>query len=385
MNVLHFLPVYIPAWSFGGPVLSVSRLCEGLVSRGLNVRVLTTTKGIADCSSIELQAPSIVNGVTVYYYKANDIPNLIWSSTLLSQLEEHLKWADILHLSSIWHPMGIRIAQIARRQSIPYVQSLRGALGPYSWKQLPWKKVPYYFFLEKPSLQKAAAIHCTSVQEQHEITHLKLKPPVAIIPNPVSAYPMSIHNESLHAPEIREGSENASTRFVVAGRIHHKKGLDILPEALAQIPHSNWTILFIGNDADGSMQELKQGFSILGLDSHVTWITTVPPTELFKIFRQSDWLLLPSRHENFGNVVIEALLSGCGAIISDKVGVASELSDCPGATVLPRDTNSWADALTSATHSNRPGSSASEFVYSNYSIQAVSELAQALYEQILQK
>ncbi|MFM1799724.1 MAG: hypothetical protein RLZZ117_2002, partial [Cyanobacteriota bacterium] len=39
MRVLHFLPVYAPAWQFGGPVLSVSRLCEGLAAQGVEVRV----------------------------------------------------------------------------------------------------------------------------------------------------------------------------------------------------------------------------------------------------------------------------------------------------------------------------------------------------------
>ena len=48
MRVLHFLPVYAPAWQFGGPVLSVSRLCEGLAAEGVAVRVLTTDAGLPE-------------------------------------------------------------------------------------------------------------------------------------------------------------------------------------------------------------------------------------------------------------------------------------------------------------------------------------------------
>ena len=40
MRLLHFLPVYAPAWQFGGPVLSVSRLCEGLAAAGAEVEVM---------------------------------------------------------------------------------------------------------------------------------------------------------------------------------------------------------------------------------------------------------------------------------------------------------------------------------------------------------
>jgi hypothetical protein len=39
MRILHCLPVYAPAWQFGGPVLSVSRLCEALVVEGVDVEV----------------------------------------------------------------------------------------------------------------------------------------------------------------------------------------------------------------------------------------------------------------------------------------------------------------------------------------------------------
>ncbi|MEB3333644.1 MAG: hypothetical protein VKP70_01520, partial [Cyanobacteriota bacterium] len=48
MRLLHFLPVYAPAWQFGGPVLSVSRLCEGLARLGVEVEVITTNAGLPD-------------------------------------------------------------------------------------------------------------------------------------------------------------------------------------------------------------------------------------------------------------------------------------------------------------------------------------------------
>ena len=40
------LPVWEPAWQFGGPVHSVGRLCEGLAAAGVTVEVLTTTAGL---------------------------------------------------------------------------------------------------------------------------------------------------------------------------------------------------------------------------------------------------------------------------------------------------------------------------------------------------
>ena len=60
MHVTHAIPVYAPAWQFGGPILSVSRLCEGLASEGIRVRVITTNAGLPDWPAAELGKPVLV-------------------------------------------------------------------------------------------------------------------------------------------------------------------------------------------------------------------------------------------------------------------------------------------------------------------------------------
>ena len=142
MRVLHFLPVYIPAWQFGGPVLSVSRLCEGLVQQGVEVRVITTNAGLPDFPGDQLGIPQNVNGVQVIYYAVDKQGGIIRSRTLLEALPEHMHWADLLHLSSIWQPLGIPVQQAAHAAGVPAIQTLRGALGPYSWRRGWWKKFP---------------------------------------------------------------------------------------------------------------------------------------------------------------------------------------------------------------------------------------------------
>ena len=56
-------------------------------------------------------------------------------------------------------------------------------------------------------------------------------------------------------------------------------------------------------------------------------------------------LLLPSRHENFGNAVVEAMGCGCAVAVSDQVGCAEAIADSGAATILPRRTEIWRDWL----------------------------------------
>ena len=191
MRVLHFLPVYLPAWQFGGPILSVSRLCEGLVQQDVDVRVITTNAGLPDMPIDQIGIPQDINGVQVIYYPADRQRGTILSRSLVEALPLHMNWADALHLSSIWQPLGIPVQHAAHAAGVPVIQTLRGALGPYSWKRGWWKKIPYYLLKEMPLLQRAAALHCTTRQEACEIAWLGLKPPVKLLPNPIELSQLS--------------------------------------------------------------------------------------------------------------------------------------------------------------------------------------------------
>ena len=74
-----------------------------------------------------------------------------------------------------------------------------------------------------------------------------------------------------------------------------------------------WHLVIVGNDDDGSGQELTLELNQLGLSERVTQLKSQPATELGPIYNAADLLLLPSRHENFGNVVVEAMACGCGS------------------------------------------------------------------------
>ena len=162
MRILHAIPVYAPAWQYGGPVLSVSRLCEALASKGITVEVITTNAGLSEFPTSQLGRRIMRNGVPVTYYPVDRPTGPIRSRGLEDALSSVISRADLLHLSAIWQPLGIPIQREAIRQGIPVLHTLRGALGPYSLSQRWWKKLPYFLLRERPCLQQAAGLHVTS-------------------------------------------------------------------------------------------------------------------------------------------------------------------------------------------------------------------------------
>ena len=195
LNIAHFIPVYAPAWHYGGPVLSVSRLCEALAKSGHKVNVLTTNAGLPQLSGEELGKPTSRNGVEVTYFEVDRKKGTIHSKALKKSLTNYLEGSDLLHLSSVWQPLGIAVQQAAYRLEIPVIQSLRGALGPYSRSARWWKKIPYYYLRERPWLERAAGLHVTTHQEEEELVRLKLRAPCYRLPNPIDSNHLHINNE----------------------------------------------------------------------------------------------------------------------------------------------------------------------------------------------
>ena len=383
MRVLHFLPVYAPAWQFGGPILSVSRLCEGLVKQGVDIRVITTNAGLPEFPIHELGVPQNVNGVHVTYYPVDQEGGTIRSSELIKALPDQMAWADLLHLSSIWQPLGLPVQKAAHAAGVPVIQTLRGALGPYSWRRGWWKKVPYFLLKERPLLKRAAALHCTTIQEAREIAWLALNPAVQVLPNPME---MGQHHCSRQLGEQwrqRMGISSAERLLLVAGRMHHKKGLDLLPKVLKGIASRPWQIVFIGKDEDGTGRMLKHELKRLDLGDRCHWLDHLAAKELLGPYNAADCLLLPSRHENFGNVVIEALACGCGVLISDRVGVSEEIRQCPGVRIVSRSPQCWISELGHVLTSQRPGDQSADWVKNSFSKSLVALQAFQIYTSTL--
>ena len=69
MKIAHIVPSYKPAYTYGGTISSISKLCESLVSNGLDITVLTTTANGKEELNVEPGTKQIVDGVAVIYFK----------------------------------------------------------------------------------------------------------------------------------------------------------------------------------------------------------------------------------------------------------------------------------------------------------------------------
>jgi len=157
---------------------------------------------------------------------------------------------------------------------------------------------------------------------------------------------------------------------------------------LEQLIQFQWHLVIVGNDDDGSGEELIKQLGQHGLGDRITQLPSQPAPTLGAIYNAADMLLLPSRHENFGNVVVEAMACGCSVLISDQTGVGGDVlhgaPSCFGA-VLERDPKYWAEWLKKwLQHHRRAGIHSAEWAAEHFGSTAVARRAIAIYEEILE-
>jgi glycosyltransferase involved in cell wall biosynthesis len=122
------------------------------------------------------------------------------------------------------------------------------------------------------------------------------------------------------------------------GRIHPKKGCDLLIEAFARVlaQDSDWHLVIAGPDQMGWQKKLNHQAEQLGLASRITWTGMANGAMKWGALRAAEIFVLPSHQENFGMVVAEALAAGVPTLISNKVNIWREI-ECDGAGMVSDD------------------------------------------------
>ena len=118
-------------------------------------------------------------------------------------------------------------------------------------------------------------------------------------------------------------------RFLLfLGRIHRKKGCDLLIEAFAKIADSDpgLHLVMAGPDQQGWSEELKQIARKAGIEDRIHWPGMLNGDAKWGAFLASEAFILPSHQENFGIAVAEAMSCGKTVLLSDQVNIAPDIA-----------------------------------------------------------
>lgn len=334
MNILQINASYKPAFIYGGPTMSVSKLSEQLTKAGCSIEVFTTTANGADELEVDINNPMVVDGVTVTYFKRISKDHSHLSPALLKKLWKEAKKFDVIHIHAWWNLVSVLSCWIAVLRKVPVIVSPRGTLSAYSFTNRNNLAKKMIHDLIGRRLLRKSNIHVTSHREMTGIKAIIHPKTITNIPNFI-ALPDAV--------PVYTRQPGNPLKLLFFSRIEEKKGLDILLNALPSlaIPYH----LTIAGDGDAAyIDRLKTLGADNGVAEQISWIG-FQGSNKFDILRQHDLMILPSHDENFGNVVIESLSVGTAVLISKNVGLADYVVENDLGWVCDLSANSISTAI----------------------------------------
>jgi len=118
--------------------------------------------------------------------------------------------------------------------------------------------------------------------------------------------------------------------LLFAGRLQPFKGLDLLLHAMTNLPNHGTTRLLVVGGNSGNTDELAKMNTLtneLGIGSMVDFVGPVEHEKMPLYYNAADICVVPSYHESFGMVAVEALASGTPVLASRVGGLATIVKD----------------------------------------------------------
>ncbi len=207
------------------------------------------------------------------------------------------------------------------------------------FRNLPLKRA-FDLLLGDPVIAGAKLIVANSEHERAQLAELGLDARKLVVrPN---GFPEP-HTERTDVLRRRIGVTEQTPLVLNVGRWSFKKGLDLLLEAVEEIPDAH--VALVGfDDGDGTLELLERLKERPALAGRVSLVPPFDDEQPRALYAEADVFVLPSRDESFGMVAAEAAAAGVASVVTDQCGVAELLRD-RAALVVPVEVAAIREAI----------------------------------------
>ena len=295
-----------------GAGCSVPLLCCALAHKGIEVVLVALDLGgkVVDCvtetRNLECKRFPYIGTRRIGY-----------SPQLESFINLEVKKADIVQTHFLWAYPQTLAARLALRNQKPLVMVPHGALFPEALSHSKWAKFLWYNFIDGPNLQEAQCVVATSESEAKCIADRFQPKRLEIIPNAIEI--PALPGKALAAMQAGEILGNPERKYVLyLGNLHPHKNLEKLLAAWSKV-NKNWPdhlLMIVGPGPRRYVKGLQKYIRGLGLAESTKLCGPIYGPGKWLVLDSAETVVLPSRSENFGLVVAEALYCGIPVVAS---------------------------------------------------------------------
>jgi len=313
LNIVVFSDYYIPSYKAGGPIRSLSNIVDQLGNE-FNFKVITRDRDFGDCtphSEVMVDTWHSVGKAQIFYLSPQNL-----SLKVLHHLICSIN-PDIIYLNSFFSLVfTIKPLILWRLRLIPNLPVIVAPRGEFSSGALVLKSFKKYIYLTVAKLlgfYRGVVWHASSKYEEKDIRHCFGNCAKVIIapniPSLVTGLRMTLSKHKKTAGNLK---------IVFLSRISRKKNLYSALKILDNLEGEVQFNIYGPLEDLNYWAECKRIINLLPNNIRVQYMGAVEHDQVGVVIKEHDLFFLPTLGENFGHVILEALVAGCPVLISDQ-------------------------------------------------------------------
>lgn len=313
-TILAMINRYLPGYKGGGPTRSLVNLAERLGGE-FNFRIITLDRDSGDPRQyvgITVNCWQPVNKALVYYVSPRNL-----SISNLKHLMLGIEY-DVLYLNSFFSYAFTIKPLILRRLGLikktPIVLAPRGEFSQGALAIKGFKKQLFLRIAGSTGLYRDVVWQASSEHEANDINRW-----FSNDNNQILIAPNLFHKPSWPSGfERRQKKTEGRLKVVFLSRISQKKNLEHALEMFKKVKGEVQFNIYGPLEDVGYWEKCQKTLKLLPENVHVRYRGAVPHDRVANIMAEHDLFFLPTRGENFGHVILEALVAGCPVLISNQ-------------------------------------------------------------------
>ncbi len=315
MKIAIFYSGYLPGEKYGGPVTSIYNLTE-LLGDDIKIYIICRNHDLKETTPYSGISPgwNVVGKAKVQYLSDSE-----YKKKNFAKIIDAIK-PDLIYASSIFSAkQTYPLFSIAKQRKIPLLLAPRGELNNNALAIKKVKKRSYLLLLKVTGKISSVVYQATSVEEQENIIkNLGVgKNRVYLLPN-VPTTPVS---------KTVITKKTGFLKMCFVGRIVKNKNLFIAIEAVMAAKAK--VIFDIYGPVEDKDYWIKCQELMKKAPDNVTikYVGAISPSDMRKTYGNYDCLISPTKFENYGQSIVEAMLHDVPVIISQGTTPWDDIKD----------------------------------------------------------
>ncbi|MEO8558584.1 MAG: glycosyltransferase [Rhodospirillales bacterium] len=382
MRILHVIATLDP--ESGGPAQACLEMAKITADQGHDVAIFTTDYAVGGSDGCPANFEPFSN-LDIRLFPVQPPRQWKKSTRLHNALRSEVATFDVVHIHSLYLFHNWAAVRACRKANVPYIIRPHGLLDPYIHRRHRLRKRLMEMAFQNRALRWAATIHYTADLERDISQPYACGAKSAVVPLGVDIpSPSVIPLRTALANKFPETANKTVLLFL--GRLHQKKGLDLLIPALqqARAARPDLHLVLAGPDG-GALADTMRSIAACNLADHVTIAGMLRGDDKAMAFAGADFFVLPSYSENFAIAAAEAMAYGLPVIVSDQINIHPDITAAGAGLVIDCSVTSLANAIRAMAKTDRQamGERAQALAADKYSWPAVGKALEQLYTSVI--